>query len=381
MSNEPKREPTTMADEYAALRTEIERRSTVQQAVFVLNLTAVGAVVTLALKPGTNGVSSGASSRSYYLLLLIPYVGFALARLWLDHHDAILRIGSYIRSTIESRGAASWETALEGTGRRSSTQNHFMFWGANGIVFLGPSLVALLASAAHVLHHGAWRGVMWAVALGVTILNGYGWSRACWPAKERGMSLQRLRTIFEPRVRANLEWDALQTWAQQLQQRGDTEVEVAMYYNDERSDYTDWWHPWYFISGPNETRIEVREAGGEGRAVALLDAGRLPNAACGDGWTSKDKTVAPFEHEAAAAPFVFDVCVYLIAGGTPAARRLHRLILDGNHHLAAALRSGNTFTARVFEIRNGPARNPDDLYVLQDLARDWDADGVRREGG
>lgn len=357
-----------MEKEYEILRAEIERRSTVQQAIFVLNLTAVGALVALALRENpsasapTRGTSVEApldSLRGYLLVLFIPCVGFALARLWLDHHEAVARAGRYIRTTLEPRSAASWETHLEAQGR-STRANHYMFFIAYTVAFAGPGVVALVATGLHA--HGVERWMLWATAVVLQFLNLVGWKMACWPARERSVSLPRLRTMFEGRVRTRLDWDRL------AEVDG---VEVAAYFVDEHADYDGWWIPWYYRVNQTGARVEVQEEDG-GCAIRLLDCGRLPTLADGS-WVPKVQTVAEFEPEVSNTPLKFDVCVYAVAldSGDVA-----RIILDGNHHFAAALRSGRSFAARVFEIRNGP---PLDTKVLQDLGRDWATDGGRSE--
>jgi hypothetical protein len=351
-----------MEKEYELLRTEIERRSAVQQTVFVLNLTAVGAIVALALKSkpvGAGAADSAAaplnSAAGYFLMLLIPYVGFALARLWLDHHEAIARAGRYIRSTLEPRSDASWETYLQALGR-STRLNHYMFFFAYAVVFVGPGVVAIVATAKY--SHGFDRSAMWSIAVALELLNLAGWIVACWPSSERSVPLARLRTMFEPRVRTRLDWDRLSTAG----------VEVVEYYAHDRSDYRDWWMPWYYENRAG-LRTEVQEEHG-GYAIRVLDCGRLPTHADGP-WDPKVQTVAEFDEELDAAPMKFDVCVYAVEtdGGGVA-----RIVLDGNHHLAAALRSGHSFAARVFEIRKGAS---DDTDLLQDLGRDWFGDGRR----
>jgi hypothetical protein len=364
--------PISTEKEYEAVRAEIERRSTVQQAVFVLNLTAVGALITLALKatPTASGAAGSSShpstpalqsDRAYLLALLIPYVGFALARLWLDHHEAIGRAGRYIRTTLESRSAASWETHLQAQGR-SSRLNHYMFFIAYTLVFAGPGAVAIVAT--HPYAHGLGRSALWGAAVVMEALNLIGWTIACWAPTQRSISLKRLRTIFEPRVRAHFGWDALADKA--------SEIEVAEYFVYERSDFQHWWMPWYYRE-EDAGRIEVQEKHG-GCAIPLLDCGRLPTLADGP-WDPKAETVSRFANEIAAVPMTFDVCLYSVKRKGEA---VARIILDGNHHLAAALRSGNSFTARVFEIRGGP---PDDTDVLQDLGRNWATDGRRPRTG
>jgi hypothetical protein len=153
--------------------------------------------------------------------------------------------------------------------------------------------------------------------------------------------------IFEPRVRTRLDWDAL---SQQ------SNVGVKLYFVDEQSDYRGWWLPWYVARRADRIRQEVQEDEG-GEALAVTDAGNLP--------PEKAATVKAFEAQMRLAPAKFDICVYKLPNGA-------RLVVDGNHHLVAALRSGLGFGAQVFEISG-----PHDQTVLQDLRRSWDSQMAR----
>src|SRR5438874_11488229 len=95
--------PSDSIEEYKSLRSEIERRSTVQQAVVALNLTAVTVVVGLAARVHPKDDEAT-------VLLLVPFLSYALARLWLDHRGSIIGIGAYIRTQIEPGHNLGWET-------------------------------------------------------------------------------------------------------------------------------------------------------------------------------------------------------------------------------------------------------------------------------
>ena len=322
--------------EYEHLRAEIERRSTVQQALFVLNLTAVGAITDIALKSGLhNGV------RAYYLVLLIPYVSFALARLWLDHHNAIANLGSYIRTSIERRSTASWETAQRARFQQSATFGHYLFFVAYSVVFVGPGVAAL--GATWNLRSGTKSQVMWFSALLFLAANVFGWARACWPKAVHRSSFTRTRMIFEPRVRTMLAWETLAELPN---------VSVHEFFVDEDGPFDGWFFPWYVDSEGFE--VGVREGGAP---ISLVECGKLPDA--------RTRAVDSFASWFEAAPRKFEICIYKLSGD-------NRLVLDGNHRLAAGLRSGLSFAVRVFEIEG-----PIDPKVLPDLAH-WQSRG--REG-
>jgi hypothetical protein len=369
----------TVAQEYDSLRGEIERRSTIEQAVVVFNLTAVGALAGLAFRQGPSGMHALASSRSYYITLLIPYTNYALARLWIDHHDAIMRIGRYIRTALESRSEASWETSLEAKNRRSTMWHHFSFWSAYIAAFAGPASAVLIASFGYA--HGVERWGAWGLAALLTVLNWWGWLDACRPPKERIIPVERVRQVFEQRVRTQLNWKALL----ESDDASPTPV-AAVYFVDSETDFSNWWMPWY--RDPDDPSLEVKQEHG-GVAIPVTGCGDLPTRAQDRSWRPKVVTVAPFEREMAGAPAKFDLLVYEIGTRVRrgwAKRSFHRLlrhsdpvlpriVLDGNHHLAGALRSGRSFSAEVYEIRGGPTEPDVDGNPLPDLRRNWNEDG------
>jgi hypothetical protein len=322
--------------EYETLRSEIERRSTIQQALFVLNLTAVGAIADIALKSGLQRSSTHSGDRAFYLALLIPYMSFALARLWLDHHKVIGDLGAYIRDALETRLNLSWGTMSQARSERSSRVSRYAFFGAYAIVFVGPTAVALAAGSHS--HPTEGRQVMWYSALAVGVLNFSGWLRACWPKSERHYPFARARMIFEPRVKAELNWDLLA--------QHQPPVLVRQFFIDESIDFSEWWFLWYVgqRSGrPND--VGVRNSG---ERTAVTDCGHLP--------PYRVAAVEKLEVWMKAGPRTFDICAYRTANN-------EYLVLDGNHRLAAGLRSGLTFGARVVEIKG-----PIDALRVPDLA-------------
>jgi hypothetical protein len=94
--------------EYATLRDEIQRRSTIQQALVVLYLGALASLAAAATKTGApvaNGAVAVDPPRTFYLIALIPMLAFSLSLLWIDHHRCIRRLGDYIREEIEPNRA------------------------------------------------------------------------------------------------------------------------------------------------------------------------------------------------------------------------------------------------------------------------------------
>lgn len=72
--------------EFVALRAEIERRSTAQQAILVLYITGAGLVTTAAIK----------GHESVLALLVLPFICPAIAAMYIDHHNKIGQVGNYL---------------------------------------------------------------------------------------------------------------------------------------------------------------------------------------------------------------------------------------------------------------------------------------------
>jgi hypothetical protein len=122
--------------QYEALRDEMLRRASFQQALMALELTAVGTVV---------GFVLGKRSPTE-LLLVVPFISSTLGLLWLEHARHIGRIAQFIDEQLWARQQPSWETY------RRSTENEApwlsaIFWGSRLVVFFGASLATLLLGA------------------------------------------------------------------------------------------------------------------------------------------------------------------------------------------------------------------------------------------
>jgi len=75
--------------EFAALRAEIDRRSSEQSALLSLSITGTAALWAFMY-----------SKQHYTLLPLVPFLSLALGARWLDQHRRIRDIGDYIKSTL-----------------------------------------------------------------------------------------------------------------------------------------------------------------------------------------------------------------------------------------------------------------------------------------
>ncbi|MEU0794375.1 hypothetical protein ABZ342_30315 [Amycolatopsis sp. NPDC005961] len=87
--------------EYAALRSETERRSTIQWNVFALQIASAGAIISLAIASATNSV----------LLLVVPVSSYMLGNRYILHDFHLKLIHRYVRDSLSDRlsGNLQWE--------------------------------------------------------------------------------------------------------------------------------------------------------------------------------------------------------------------------------------------------------------------------------
>lgn len=119
--------------EFAALRTEIQERSSRQQTLLGLALTATAVV---------GGAVLARHARTGALLVL-PAVCIPLGLLWLDHALNIDTVASYIREKLWI-WTPSWEEHIRGSSPRWQV-GAFML--PILMVFGGPAVIALVASS------------------------------------------------------------------------------------------------------------------------------------------------------------------------------------------------------------------------------------------
>lgn len=119
--------------EFTGLRAEIDRRSNAQQGLLVLYVTGVGIASTVAVEAGAKALS----------LLLLPFASLAFASLFIDHHEAIGRIGIYLRMTSH-RLAGDEQTWEEWVHANEALEPRRVTWRtAPFTIFLGTSLAVL----------------------------------------------------------------------------------------------------------------------------------------------------------------------------------------------------------------------------------------------
>lgn len=124
-------DPAGRLAEYNALRAEIERRSTAQQAIVALQVTALSATTALTINNGNPN-----------LLLIMGPVSLFLALAWTDHHKQLGSVGRYIMEKIEPFvPGLGWEGWIRSGGRLSK-------WGYFWRVTLQPLVIFGGSSAA-----------------------------------------------------------------------------------------------------------------------------------------------------------------------------------------------------------------------------------------
>ena len=91
-----------MLAEYAALRTEVDRRATVQWNVLALQLTSTGVIASLAISHASD----------IALLLVIPLSSYMLGSRYILHDFHLKLISRYIRDSLSGRlgGQLAWES-------------------------------------------------------------------------------------------------------------------------------------------------------------------------------------------------------------------------------------------------------------------------------
>jgi hypothetical protein len=143
-----------MLAEYAALRTEVERRATAQWSVFALQLASAGAIASVAISTATN----------LHVLLIIPLSSFLLGSRYILHDFHIKLIRRYLRESLSTRlsGDLHWEIWRTSALSAPTTRGWFSVTGWNlthptRLAFEGVGFLALAAA-------GLAAGVRWAAS-------------------------------------------------------------------------------------------------------------------------------------------------------------------------------------------------------------------------
>jgi hypothetical protein len=157
-----------MLAEYAALRTEVDRRATIQWNVLALQLTSTGVIASLAISH-----ASGSA-----LLLVIPLSSYMLGSRYILHDFHLKLISRYIRDSLSERlqGHLAWESwkisqITSDTGPRGVlTPTAWNLLHPTRLAFEGVAWLALLTAALAAAY--SWRDntPAWGLILGFALL-------------------------------------------------------------------------------------------------------------------------------------------------------------------------------------------------------------------
>jgi hypothetical protein len=161
--------------EYAALRAEIERRSTMQWSVFALQFAATGAITSIALSTVGN----------LALLLVLPVSSYLLGNRYILHDFHIKLIRHYLLEGFGLRDRLGWDrwrlerllaSAAEGRFWMSRRWNfvHPTRMAFEGVAVLALLAMVVVAAVVWVSHSPNWgalglAGAGWLVALALTV--------------------------------------------------------------------------------------------------------------------------------------------------------------------------------------------------------------------
>ena len=158
----------SMLAEYAALRTEVDRRATVQWNVLALQLTSTGVIASLAI----SHVSEIA------LLLVIPLSSYMLGSRYILHDFHLKLISRYIRDSLSGRlgGHLAWESwkicqITPDTGPRGwLTPTAWNLLHPTRLAFEGIAWLALLTAALAAAYSWRDKAPAWGLILGFALL-------------------------------------------------------------------------------------------------------------------------------------------------------------------------------------------------------------------
>jgi hypothetical protein len=155
-----------MLAEYAALRTEVDRRATIQWNVLALQLTSTGVVASLAISRAS-GIA---------LLLVIPLSSYMLGSRYILHDFHLKLISRYIRDSLSGRlqGHLAWEgwkigQMTEAGPRGWLTPTAWNLLHPTRLAFEGVAWLALLAAALAAVYSWRDRTPAWGLILGFAL--------------------------------------------------------------------------------------------------------------------------------------------------------------------------------------------------------------------
>jgi hypothetical protein len=157
-----------MLAEYAALRTEVDRRATVQWNVLALQLTSAGVIASLAIS----------HTSEIALLLVIPLSSYMLGSRYILHDFHLKLISRYIRDSLSGRlgGYLAWESwkisrVTSDAGPRGwLTPTAWNLLHPTRLAFEGVAWLALLTAALAAAYSWRDKPPAWGLTLGFALL-------------------------------------------------------------------------------------------------------------------------------------------------------------------------------------------------------------------
>jgi hypothetical protein len=157
-----------MLAEYTALRTEMDRRASIQWNVLALQLTSTGVIASLAI----------AHSAQFALLLVIPLSSYMLGSRYILHDFHLKLISRYIRDSLSERlgGNLAWEgwkstQITTDTGPRGwLTPTAWKLLHPTRLAFEGVAWLALLTAALAAAYNWRDKAPAWGLILGFALL-------------------------------------------------------------------------------------------------------------------------------------------------------------------------------------------------------------------
>jgi hypothetical protein len=157
-----------MLAEYTALRTEVDRRATVQWNVLALQVTSAGVIASLAISHASD----------FALLLVIPLSSYMLGSRYILHDYHLKLISRYIRDSLSGRlgGHLAWESwkisqITPDTGPRGwLTPTAWNLLHPTRLAFEGVAWLALLTAALAAVYNWRDKAPAWGLILGFALL-------------------------------------------------------------------------------------------------------------------------------------------------------------------------------------------------------------------
>jgi hypothetical protein len=163
---DPAVRPQILLAEYAALRTEIERRAAMQWSVFALQLASAGAIASVAISAMSN----------LALLLLVPLSSYLLGSRYILHDFHIKLIRRYLRESLAERlgGHIQWEAWRTTALAAPTTRGWFSITGwnvvhATRLAFEGIGSLALVAAGLSAGYHWWLTPPPWPLTAGFAV--------------------------------------------------------------------------------------------------------------------------------------------------------------------------------------------------------------------